>query len=75
MGGFAEVDKDEVTILVNSAERGADIDREEARTTFAQAQERFSKAQQSGDRQEFIKATQAYKRARARYQATGAMVS
>jgi len=73
MGGFAEVDKDEVTILVNSAERGSDIDKEEARTAFSQASERFTKAQQS-DRQEFIKATQAYKRARARFQATGGMV-
>ncbi|HIK16877.1 MAG TPA: F0F1 ATP synthase subunit epsilon [Leptolyngbyaceae cyanobacterium M33_DOE_097] len=72
MGGFAEVDKDEVTILVNSAERGSDIDKEEARAAFNQASERFTKAQQS-DRQEFIKATQAYKRARARFQATGGM--
>jgi len=73
MGGFAEVDQDEVTILVNSAERGSDINKDDARAAFTQASERFTKAQQS-DRQEFIKATQAYKRARARFQATGGMV-
>ncbi len=74
MGGFAEVENDEVTILVNGAERGDSINKEEARVAFTAAQEEFSKAQQSGSRQEFVKATRSLKRARARFQATGGMV-
>lgn len=74
MGGFAEVENDEVTILVNGAERGDSINQEEARAAFAAAQEEFAKAQQSGSRQEFVKATRSLKRARARFQATGGMV-
>ncbi|MFN9399874.1 MAG: ATP synthase F1 subunit epsilon, partial [Dolichospermum sp.] len=38
LGGFAEVDEDEVTILVNGAERGDTIKLEEARTAFNKAQ-------------------------------------
>src|SRR4028119_438366 len=38
MGGFAEVDNDEVTILVNGAERGDKIDLEVARTAYTPAQ-------------------------------------
>ncbi len=74
MGGFAEVDADEVIILVNGAERGDSIDKEEARVSFTAAQEQFNKAQQSGSRQEFIKATKALKRTRARFQAAGGMM-
>jgi F-type H+-transporting ATPase subunit epsilon len=74
MGGFAEVEDDELTILVNGAERGDAIDREEARVAFTQAQEGFAKAQQSGDRADFITASKALKRARARFQAAGGMV-
>lgn len=73
LGGFAEIEKDEVTILVNGAERGDSINRDEAKTAFGQAEERFNRAQQTEDRQERITATQAYKRARARYQASGGM--
>ncbi|MDX2242613.1 MAG: ATP synthase F1 subunit epsilon [Leptolyngbyaceae cyanobacterium bins.302] len=74
MGGFAEVENNEVTILVNGAERGDAIDKEEARVAFTEAQAEFSKAQQSGSRQEFVKATRTLKRARARFQAAGGMV-
>jgi F-type H+-transporting ATPase subunit epsilon len=75
MGGFAEVEADEVTILVNAAERGDTIDKEEARAAFTQAQEEFARAQQSGaSRQDFIKASKALKRARARFQAAGGMI-
>ena len=74
MGGFAEIENNEVTILVNSAERGETIDKEAAREAFAQAQERFNQVQTSENRQEKIQATQAYKRARARYQAAGGLV-
>lgn len=74
MGGFAEVENDEVTILVNGAERSDSIDLEKARTAYNQAQERFNQVQNSENRQEKIQATQALKRARARFQAAGGMV-
>jgi len=73
MGGFAEVENNEVTILVNAAERGDAIDKEEARAAFAEAETKFNQAQQSGDRATQIQATQALKRARARFQAAGGM--
>ncbi|MBD2387856.1 ATP synthase F1 subunit epsilon [Cylindrospermum sp. FACHB-282] len=73
LGGFAEVDDDEVTILVNSAERGDKINLEEARTAFNAAQTRLNQVA-AGDRQAQIQAAQAYKRARARFQAAGGLV-
>ncbi|HLP88980.1 MAG TPA: ATP synthase F1 subunit epsilon [Nostocaceae cyanobacterium] len=73
LGGFAEVDEDEVTILVNSAERGDAIDLEAARTAYNQAQTKLNQVP-AGDRQAQIQATQAYKRARARFQAAGGLV-
>jgi F-type H+-transporting ATPase subunit epsilon len=73
LGGFAEVEEDEVTILVNGAERGDKIDIEEARTAYNQAQTRLSQVA-GGDRQAQIQANQAFKRARARFQAAGGLV-
>lgn len=73
MGGFAEVENDEVTILVNGAERGDSIDVEAARTAYNQAQAKLNQIQ-TASRQEQIQANQAYKRARARFQAAGGMV-
>lgn len=73
MGGFAEVENDEVTILVNGAERGDKIDLEAARTAYTQAQARVNQAT-NANRQDQIQATQALKRARARFQAAGGMV-
>ena len=73
MGGFAEVEENEVTILVNAAERGDAIDLEEARGAYNEAQDRLNQVQPD-DRQGQIQANQAYKRARARFQAAGGMV-
>jgi F-type H+-transporting ATPase subunit epsilon len=73
MGGFAEVENDEVIILVNGAERGSDIDRDAARSAYTEAEGRLEKARSTGTRQEQIQATQAMKRARARFQASGGM--
>jgi F-type H+-transporting ATPase subunit epsilon len=73
-GGFAEVDANEVTILVNGAERGDTINKDEARTVLDAAQARLAKADQSGDRQERYQAVQEFKRARARLQAAGEVV-
>ncbi len=74
MGGFAEVENDEIKVLVNSAEMGESIDKDTARTEFEQAQSRFQQVESSEDRQEKIQATRAFKRARARFQAAGGMV-
>lgn len=72
MGGFAEVENNEVTILVNGAERGDAIDLEAARTAYTQAEAKLNQTQ-NATRQEQIQATQAFKRARARFQAAGGM--
>jgi F-type H+-transporting ATPase subunit epsilon len=74
MGGFAEVDSNEVTILVNGAERGDTIDKDVARATFSEAQARLAKAEQGDDKQERYQATQDFKRSRARLQAAGEVV-
>ncbi|MGH2413720.1 MAG: ATP synthase F1 subunit epsilon, partial [Microcystaceae cyanobacterium] len=75
MGGFAEVENNEVQVLVNEAELGDNIDKEVARAEFNKAQARLDEANKSsGDRQHQIQATQALKRARARFQAAGGMV-
>jgi F-type H+-transporting ATPase subunit epsilon len=71
MGGFAEVENNEVTVLVNGAERGDTIDLDGAKQAFSTAEARYLKAQNGTDREELIIATQAYKRARARLQAAG----
>ena len=68
MGGFAEVDNDEVTVLVNGAELGEKIDREQAQKEFTEAEQKLA-ATSTASRQEQIQANQAFKRARARLQA------
>ena len=73
MGGFAEVENNEVTILVNGAERGDKIDQEAARTAYTQAQAKVNQSA-NATRQEQMQATQAFKRARARFQAAGGTV-
>ena len=42
MGGFAEVENNEVTILVNGAENGASIDKESAKTAYSEAENRMN---------------------------------
>jgi len=74
MGGFVEVENDEVIILVNGAERGDAIDREEARSALSAAQARLDQSEQSEDKQERYEAQRDYKRARARLQASGEIV-
>lgn len=74
MGGFAEVENNEVTVLVNGAERGDQIEKESARSAFNEAEGRVDRAQNGSNRQEQIQASQALKRARARFQAAGGMV-
>ncbi|GBF81849.1 ATP synthase F1 subunit epsilon [Aphanothece sacrum] len=74
MGGFAEVENDELKVLVNTAEIGDAIDKESAKTEFSQAQSRLDEATKGGERRDQIQATTAYKRARARFQAAGGLV-
>lgn len=71
MGGFAEVESDEVTILVNGAERGDGIDASQAQEAYNAAQARFNEVEGGEDKQAKFQATQGLKRARARLQATG----
>lgn len=72
LGGFAEVEEDEVTILVNGAQRGDTINLEEARSEFNAAQSKINQVA-AGHRQAQIQARAALKRARARFQAAGGM--
>lgn len=73
MGGFAEVEDNEVKILVNGAELGSDINAEEARTQYQQAQADFEKATQADNARKRNKAVQALKKATARLQAVGGL--
>lgn len=74
MGGFAEVERNEVTVLVNGAERGDSIDLNAARSAYTEAEAKFAQADQGGSKQDQIQASQALKRARARLQAAGGSV-
>lgn len=68
MGGFAEVDENEVTVLVNGAELGEQIDVQAAKTALTAAEQQVSKA---ASKEEQIEAAQALKKAKVRLQATG----
>lgn len=74
MGGFAEVENNEVTILVNGAERGDAINLEEARTAYNEAVSKVQKAEGGDNRQAQLQAERSMRRARARFQAAGGMV-
>lgn len=75
LGGFAEVENNEIKVLVNGAELGKNIDKEKARAEYDKAQARLDEATKGTDRRATIQAQQAWKKARARYQAAGGMVS
>ncbi|KAF8405767.1 hypothetical protein HHK36_007844 [Tetracentron sinense] len=45
MGGFARIGNNEITILVNDAEKGSDIDPQEAQRTLERAPANLSKAE------------------------------
>jgi F-type H+-transporting ATPase subunit epsilon len=69
MGGFAMIENNQLTILVNEAEKAIDIDAQEAQQTFEQAQ--ASLAQATG-RKQTIEANLAFQRAKARLEAVTA---
>ena len=64
MNGFASIQKDQVIILVNSAESKETIDAIQAEKDFLNAQNRVN---QAIDEKEKVEAVLAFKRARARY--------
>ena len=73
MGGFAEVEEDEVTVLVNGAELGSSIDASEAEKAYEEAQSN-SNSVAADDRAAVMKANNALKKARARLQAAGGAI-
>ena len=72
MGGFAEVDDDEVSVLVNAAEPASSINAEEAQKQLSEAEQAWSKFEGQPNSADKIKAQQAFQKARARLQATKA---
>lgn len=72
MGGFARIGNNEITILVNDAEKGTDIDPQEARQTLEIAEANLRKAE--GKRQ-VIEANLALRRARTRVEASNTISS
>nr|YP_009442237.1 ATP synthase CF1 epsilon subunit [Iodes cirrhosa]ATN95327.1 ATP synthase CF1 epsilon subunit [Iodes cirrhosa] len=66
MGGFARIGKNEITILVNDAEKSSDIDPQEAQKTLEIAEANLRKAE--GKRQT-IEANLSLRRARTRVEA------
>ncbi len=75
MGGFAEVENNEVKVLVNSAELGENIDKDTARTEYSEAQAKLEEANRAGDKPKQIQASQLVKKARARFQAAGGVAN
>ncbi len=70
MGGFAEVENDEVTVLVNAAELGSKIDSSSAEADLEKAKNDLDKWEGESASTEKLKAQQKFNRARARLQAT-----
>ena len=66
MGGFARIGNNEITILVNDAEKGSDIDPQEAQQTLEVAEANLSKAEV---KRQTIEANLALRRARTRVEA------
>jgi F-type H+-transporting ATPase subunit epsilon len=71
-GGFAEVDSNDVTVLVNAAELGRSIDAAAAEKEYQAAQQAFASFEGQPPSTEKVKAEQALAQARARLQASRA---
>ncbi|KAL6573144.1 hypothetical protein OROMI_012760 [Orobanche minor] len=63
MGGFVIIDNNEITVLVNDAEKDSNIDPQEAQQTLEIAEANLRKAEGKGER---VEANLALKRARTR---------
>jgi F-type H+-transporting ATPase subunit epsilon len=72
LGGFAEVESDEVTVLVNGAELGSSIDRSAAESEFEAAQQAAAGFEGQAPSTDKLKAQQALARAKARLAASSA---
>lgn len=70
MGGFAEVEADQVTVLVNIAEIGSSIEPDQAQQAVEAAQMAAAGFEGQPPSSDKLKAQQALARARARLQAT-----
>ena len=69
-GGFAEVESDEVTVLVNKAEMGKNIDSAKAEAELEQAKNQLSQSQAKQTSTEKIKAQETLNKAKAWFQAS-----
>ena len=70
MGGFAEIESDEVIVLVNSAEVGSDINVQKAEEALKKAKTAISKFSENEKSPEKIKAINEISKAEARIQAS-----
>ena len=69
-GGFAEVESDEVTVLVNKAEMGKNIDSAKAEAELEQAKNQLSQSQSKQTTTDKIKAQETLNKAKAWFQAS-----
>ena len=69
-GGFAEVESNEVTVLVNKAEMGKNIDSAKAEAELEQAKNKLSQIQDKNTSPEKIKAKEALNKATAWFNAS-----
>ena len=70
MGGFAEIESDQVIVLVNNAEIGSDIDIKKAEDALKEAKSAISKFSDNEKSPEKIKALNEISKAEARIQAS-----
>ncbi|KAK4276197.1 hypothetical protein QN277_019169 [Acacia crassicarpa] len=70
MGGFARIGNNEITILVNDAEKSSDIDPQEAQQTLEIAEANLRKAKSKRER---IEGNLALRRARTRVEVINAI--
>ena len=69
-GGFAEVESNEVTVLVNKAEMGKNIDSAKAEAELEQAKNQLSQTQDKQNSPEKIKAQETLNKAKAWFNAS-----
>ena len=69
-GGFAEVESNEVTVLVNKAEMGKNIDSVQAEAELEQAKNQLSKTKDQENSPEKIRAQESLNQAKAWFQAS-----
>ena len=69
-GGFAEVESDEVTVLVNNAEMGKNIDINQAEAALEKAKNQLSKVEGQKASTEKVKAQETFNKAKAWLQAS-----